>query len=109
MKRNNRWLPLRLSVGMLACTFFAATAPGANVEVPGGLSMKVDESGVYEISSPDVGWRFAGRVRGPLKDVQTLSRNDGIGPGQETTFTFLDAEQKPLRGSICVYPGKPVA
>jgi len=86
------------------------SARGATIEVPGGLTAKVEEtSGVYEISAKDVGWIFSGSLKTPLTAMTSRRGSDGIGDFEELAFAFESTDTTPMRGRICIYPGKPVA
>lgn len=87
-----------------------SVARGAAIEVPDGLAAKVDEaSGDYEISTRDLGWTFGGSLATPLTSVISRHGRDGIGNFEELAFDFNTAGAPPMRGSIRVYPGNPVA
>jgi len=100
----------RVFLVLAALFLVSADGEAASADVPGGLSLKVDESaGTYKLTATAVGWSFAGNVAGPMTNVITEDITDGIGTGKEISFTYVDAGGGDVKACIRVYASRPVA
>ncbi|MFN7921831.1 MAG: hypothetical protein U0Q16_17150 [Bryobacteraceae bacterium] len=66
-----------------------------------GVTIRVDESGEWAVSTLDPRWTFAGRVDGPASSIAIRTGSDSVGAYREIGFTFGD--QGVFEGSIRTY------
>ncbi len=85
-----------------AASLIGAVSAGSEA----GLAVRVDESGVYAVTSTSPAWTFQGNVGAPLANIQWDSGSDGVGPYVETTFDW--ASDAPRHGAIRSYTSQPI-
>jgi hypothetical protein len=113
VRRQPRAVPRRL-VGVivsLVLGFLALSGPGiahaasTTISEPTGITITVDPSGSYTITTQTPAWTFGGNIGHTLSNITTGSGTDAIGSYQEITFTWQGSVAR--SGGLRTYASKP--
>lgn len=86
-----RVLRTELFVSKILIFFCLGSAGLASTSIggAGGLTIGVDPGGTYEVSVPDLNWRFLGTIGVPLSNLTTTAGGDAVGAYAEISFDFV--------------------
>jgi hypothetical protein len=71
-----------------------------------GITLSVNASGSYSVTTQDPAWTFAGSTGSTLTILGATTGTDGIGPYQQIAFGYADGSHR--QAAIRTYQGKPV-
>jgi len=95
-----------LLVAFLLSTLDLGSVSAANAMIPlstAGITVGVDASGAYTITSQTPAWTFGGTVGQALTGITVHTGSDTIGSYKEVTFSY-----QARTGAIRAYDSKPI-
>jgi hypothetical protein len=101
-------------LALVSLDAFLAILPGAaesaiRIEAPEtGVTVRIEEGGVFDIATARPSWRFSGSVGAPLFGLGVHAAADLSGNYQQLDFKFQSADGGMRLGSIRLYDRQPV-
>src|SRR5215470_1396288 len=91
---------------LLIGTGAQARAATAVTEPSTGITLSVNSSGAYSVTTQDPAWTFGGNVGHTVAVMGASTGADGIGSYQQIVFTYADGASR--QGTLRTYQGKPI-
>jgi hypothetical protein len=76
--------------------------------VSGGISVSVEETGRFEVTTHNPAWKFSGSVGAPLADLAAGMGRDRVDAYREVAFQYSASEGGARHGAIRVCRHRPV-
>src|SRR5262249_43415598 len=103
---KSRQVRLVAIVFLVMGTGMQARAATAVTEPTTGITLSVNASGAYSVTTQDPAWTFGGNIGHTVAVMGASTGSDGIGSYQQIIFTYADGASR--QGALRTYLGKPI-
>ncbi|MGA3171889.1 MAG: RICIN domain-containing protein [Chthoniobacteraceae bacterium] len=97
--------PYLLFLAAASISVQAVTATPLQIS-DGRVTVSMNTSGSYQVSSNVMGWTFAGSLPNPATQLFSTTGSDSVGAYEQISFSWLDASSRQMSGAINLYTGQ---